>query len=267
MILSASLYSTVASILEPSVPSARRQRGAVVSTRCRCSFDAVSANAVRVVFRVQGEEPATGAQGRPRVRSELLETVLSARHSRLSGSESFLYPSVNIVASVPCTVATAQPVRAVHCAPDHYACAPPWMAIPLQWCCRQRDRRVAVLAIGRSCQGASPPLGGPFVWHGAEDVYCSAHAITRRTDVPRDSIVAVLTRTDRRNPRHRPLLRAPTRTATRRPCSMALEANRESASRHRQPWYRRKPEGWYFRIDHLPYHGSIPAATSLPSCM
>jgi len=197
------------------------------------------------------------------VRRSMLE-ALRAPNQRLTATlytESFSYPSVNIVAKVPGT----DPVRRNEYVlfsghQDHDGVRYPidgdsiWNGAD-----DNASVSVALLAIGRAWSKQPAPRSALFVWHGAEErgllgsYWHALHPV-----VPLESIVAVLNgdMIGRNNPDSAALLGAqpPHRNSTAL-AQMALAANAQVThflidSTWDRPTHR---EGWYYRSDHLPY--------------
>lgn len=254
-----------------------RRRGAaavllVADSLADAGFDAVAANAVRGRYAVD-----TGEENRPSgtqapvlwVRAAQLDRVRQARQfeARLA-SESFLYPSVNIVARVPGTdpqLRNQYVLFSAHQDHDGVRAAVDGDSI-YNGADDNATVAVAVLAIGRAFAQKPARRSALFVWHGAEErglLGSRYHA--ENPVVPRDSIVAVLNADmiGRNHPDTAALLGAnpPHRNSTDL-VAMALEANqRVSKFVIDSTWDRPEhPEGWYFRSDHLPYARlNIPA--------
>ncbi|HEX8363249.1 MAG TPA: M28 family peptidase [Longimicrobium sp.] len=195
---------------------------------------------------------------RPEVMSRLAE---DARFTADLGLESFVYPSVNVVARVP---GTDERLRGEHVLfsghQDHDGIGEPLNGDSI-WNGADDNATVSValLAIGRAFARQPGRRSALFVWHGAEERgllgsrWYSAHPT-----VPKESLVAVLNADmiGRNHPDSAGLLGAvpPHRNSTAL-VEMALDANRRVtrfAVDHSwdDPAH---PEGWYFRSDHLPY--------------
>ena len=220
------------------------------------------------------DEPGTAAPaaaGPPvfLVRPELMERLADgARFTADLGVESFVYPSVNVVARVP---GTDPRLRAEHVVfsghQDHDGIGEPVNGDSV-WNGADDNATVSValLAIGRAFARRPGRRSALFVWHGAEERgllgsrWYSAHPT-----VPKESLVAVLNgdMIGRNHPDSAALLGSipPHRNSTAL-VEMALDANRRHArfaldTTWDDPAH---PEGWYFRSDHLPYaRAGVPA--------
>lgn len=125
---------------------------------------------------------------------------------------------------------------------------------------------VAILAVGRAFVRAPGRRSALFIWHGAEERgLLGSRWFSAHPTVPRDSMVAVLNgdMIGRNTPDSAALLgvQPPHRNSSDL-VRMALAANR--AVGHfalDSTWDRPShPEGWYFRSDHLPYaRAGVPA--------
>ena len=183
-------------------------------------------------------------------------------------SESFIYPSVNVVARVPGTSARLRREYVLFSGhQDHDGVR---VAVNGDSIWNGADDNVSVsvalLAIGRAFARSPAPRGALFVWHGAEERgLIGSRWYAQHPTVPRSSIVAVLNgdMIGRNAPDSAALLGVvpPHRNSTAL-VEMALAANRRVAgfaldSTWDSPSH---PEGWYFRSDHLPYaRAGIPA--------
>jgi hypothetical protein len=183
-------------------------------------------------------------------------------------SESFVYPSVNIVGMVPGTDPALKNEYVLFSShQDHDGVRWP-IAGDSIWNGADDNATgsVALLAIARAWvkkPGKRPAL---FVWHGAEErglIGSRYHALN--PVVPRDQIVAVLNAEmmGRNSPDSASLLgvQPPHRNSTDL-VALALQANRETGKFQLDSLWDRPthPEGWYFRSDHLPYARlNIPA--------
>jgi hypothetical protein len=192
-------------------------------------------------------------------------------------SESFVYPSANVVARAP---GRDPALRGEHVLfsghHDHDGVRDPVSA--------GDDRRrgavdsvrhgaddnatvsAALLAIGRAFVRAPGRRSALFVWHGAEERgLLGSRRYAARPTVPLASIVAVLNADmiGRNAPDSAALLGAqPPHRNSRALVGMALAANaRVSRFALDTVWDRpTHPEGWYFRSDHLPYaRAGVPA--------
>jgi len=183
-------------------------------------------------------------------------------------SESFTYPSVNVVARVPGRDPALRGEHVLFSAhQDHDGVRYPvngdsiWNGAD-----DNATTSVALLAIGRAFARAPGRRSALFVWHGAEErglLGSRWHA--ERPVVPRESIVAVLNgdMLGRNHPDTAALLGAvPPHRNSAALVEMAREANaRVSRFVIDTSWDDpAHPEFWYFRSDHLPYaRAGIPA--------
>jgi hypothetical protein len=197
------------------------------------------------------------------VRRSQLEAV-RAPNQHLSAqlfTESFSYPSVNIVAKVPGTDPARRDEYVLFSGhQDHDGVRYPidgdsiWNGAD-----DNASVSVALLAIGRAWAKQPSARSALFVWHGAEErgllgsYWHALHPV-----VPLQSIVAVLNgdMIGRNNPDSAALLgvQPPHRNSTIL-ARMALEANDRVThfgidSSWDRPTHR---EGWYYRSDHLPH--------------
>jgi hypothetical protein len=253
-----------------------RMRGAVAvvlvaDSVADTAYPSVVANAARGRYSVD-----TGAENRPPanpptlwVRASELARVRQAKqlNARLQ-TESFVYPSVNVVARVPGTDPARRQEHVLFSAhQDHDGVRAPVDGDSIyNGADDNASVAVAVLAIGRAFAQQPARRSALFVWHGAEERgllgsrYHAEHPM-----VPRDSIVAVLNADmiGRNHPDTAALLgvNPPHRNSTDL-AAMALDANQQvSKFVIDSTWDRPEhPEGWYFRSDHLPYARlNIPA--------
>ena len=197
------------------------------------------------------------------VRRQMLD-ALRAPNQRLTAqlfTETFSYPSVNIVAKVPGTDPARRGEYVLFSGhQDHDGVRYPidgdsiWNGAD-----DNASVSVALLAIGRAWAKQPSARSALFVWHGAEErgllgsYWHALHPV-----VPLESIVAVLNgdMIGRNNPDSAALLgvQPPHRNSTML-ARMALEANDRVThfgidSSWDRPTHR---EGWYYRSDHLPY--------------
>jgi len=197
------------------------------------------------------------------VRRNMLDALL-APNQRLQArlfSETFTYPSVNVVAKVPGTDRARRNEYVLFSGhQDHDGVRYPidgdsiWNGAD-----DNASVSVALLAIGRAWSKQPAARSALFVWHGAEErgllgsYWHALHPV-----VPLESIVAVLNgdMIGRNNPDSAALLgtQPPHRNSTAL-ARMALDANDHVThfvidSSWDRPTHR---EGWYFRSDHLPY--------------
>ncbi len=236
------------------------------------AFDAVSANSSRGRYSVDsGDEARPNTTTAPVlwVRSRLADQVRRAQRleARLT-AESFVYPSVNVVARVQGTDPVLRNQYVLFSAhQDHDGVRAPVDGDSIyNGADDNATVAVATLAIGRAFASQPARRSALFVWHGAEERgllgsrYHAEHPV-----VPRDSIVAVLNADmiGRNHPDSASLMGAvpPHRNSTDL-VAMALEANDQVTKFViDSTWDRPEhPEGWYFRSDHLPYARlNIPA--------
>jgi hypothetical protein len=183
-------------------------------------------------------------------------------------TESFVYPSANVVAVAP----GADPaLRGEHVLfsghQDHDGSRVPVGGDSI-WNGADDNATVSVamLAIARSFVRQPGRRAALFVWHGAEERgLLGSRWYVRHPTVPRESIVAVLNgdMIGRNHPDSAALLgvRPPHRSSSDL-VAMAERANAEVSrfiidSSWDDPQH---PEGWFFRSDHLPY-----ACANIPS--
>lgn len=183
-------------------------------------------------------------------------------------TESFVYPSVNVVAMAP----GADPaLRGEHVLfsghQDHDGIR---VAVDGDSIWNGADDNatvsVAMLAIGRAFARQPGRRSALFVWHGAEERgLLGSRWFVRHPTVPRGSIAAVLNgdMIGRNHPDSAALLGTlPPHRSSGDLVEMALRAN-AATSRFAldSAWdATTHPEGWYFRSDHLPY-----ACADIPS--
>lgn len=182
--------------------------------------------------------------------------------------ESFVYPSVNVVARVPGTDPRLRDEHVLFSGhQDHDGTR---YAIDGDSIWNGADDNatvsVAMLAIGRAFAERPAPRSALFVWHGAEERgLLGSRWFASRPTVPKAGIVAVLNADmiGRNHPDSAALLGvvAPHRNSPAL-AAMAFDANRRFTrfavdTTWDTPTH---PEGWYFRSDHLPYaRAGIPA--------
>jgi hypothetical protein len=183
-------------------------------------------------------------------------------------SESFVYPSVNVVAVAPGADPALRGEYVLFSGhQDHDG-----MRVPVNgdsiWNGADDNATVSVamLAIGRAFARQPGRRSALFVWHGAEERgLLGSRWFVRHPTVPRESIAAVLNgdMIGRNHPDSAALLGVvpPHRTSTDL-VEMALRANAEvSRFALDSTWdATTHPEGWFFRSDHLPY-----ACANIPS--
>lgn len=227
----------------------------------RGAYAVDSAGAERVAPRLPVLLAPAAAAGR----------VQGARRLALAlRAESFVYPSVNVVARVPGTDARLRDEHVLfssHVDHDGVRNAVSMGAdarrgaVDSIWHGADDNATVsaALLAIGRAFVRAPGRRSALFVWHGAEERgLLGSRWYSARPTVPRASIVAVLNADmiGRNHPDTAALLgsQPPHRNSTAL-VDMALAANaRVSRFVVDSSWDRpTNPEGWYFRSDHLPY--------------
>ncbi|UYZ60932.1 M28 family metallopeptidase [Hymenobacter latericus] len=177
------------------------------------------------------------------------------------GVDSYIYPSINVIARAPGTDPT---LRAEHVLfsghHDHDGVGPAMQGDSI-WNGADDNATVSVamLAIGRAWKLNPGRRSALFVWHGAEERgLLGSRWYAEHPTVPKNSIVAVLNgdMIGRNAPDSAALLGSvpPHRNSTAL-VNMALQANNQFTkfkldNRWDDP---RHPEGWYFRSDHLPY--------------
>jgi hypothetical protein len=184
-------------------------------------------------------------------------------------ADSYVYPSVNVVAKVPGTDPKRRGEYVLFSGhQDHDGVR--WPMVPGDSIWNGADDNastsVALLAIGRAFVKHPAPRTALFVWHGAEERgLLGSRWYAAHPTVPRDSIVAVLNgdMLGRNTPDSAALLGAqpPHRNSTQL-VDMALDANAKVGHFALDTLWDRPthPENWYFRSDHLPYaRVGIPA--------
>ena len=195
--------------------------------------------------------------------------VTSARRLTLDlRAETFVYPSVNVVAKASGTDSRLRSEYVLFSGHDDHD----GVRFPVNgdsiWNGADDNASVAVamLAIGRAFVQQPARRSALFVWHGAEErgLLGSRWFVSHPT-VPLSSIVAVLNGDliGRNNPDSAALLgsQPPHRNSVAL-VQMALDANAHITkfvidSSWDRPSH---PEGWYFRSDHLPYaRAGVPA--------
>ncbi|MGI9090671.1 MAG: M28 family metallopeptidase [Gemmatimonadaceae bacterium] len=196
------------------------------------------------------------------VPAALRTRIAAARHIALDlRAESFVYPSVNVVAKVPGTDARLRDEYVLFSGhTDHDGVRFP-VAGDSIWNGADDNATVSValLAIGRAFAKQPGERSALFVWHGAEERgLLGSRWFAAHPTVPLASIVAVLNgdMIGRNNPDSAALLgsQPPHRNSVAL-VRMALDAN-DHVTRFviDSTWDRPShPEGWYFRSDHLPY--------------
>ena len=211
-----------------------------------------------------------GAMTRPRpappvllVRQAMLDRVRTAgaRIQATLTSESFVYPSVNIVATLPGSDARLKSEYVLFSAhQDHDGVRFPVDGDSI-WNGADDNATVAValLAIARAWKQQPNLRSALWVWHGAEERgLLGSRWHSMYPMVPRAQIVAVLNADmiGRNSPDSASLLgvQPPHRNSSDL-VSMALRANAITGRFTLDSLWDRPthPEGWYFRSDHLPY--------------
>jgi hypothetical protein len=217
-------------------------------------------------------EPRTPARGIPLlyVRESALDTPVSA-DARLTASiftDTFTYPSVNVVAAVPGRDPLLRAEYVLFSAhQDHDGVRYPvegdniWNGAD-----DNATTAVALLAIGRAMAARPARRSALFVWHGAEERgLMGSRWYVKHPTVPLTSIVAVLNgdMMGRNDPKTAALLGAvPPHRNSPELVQMAHDANAAVSqfavdSSWDDPQHQ---EGWYYRSDHLPYaRAGIPA--------
>ncbi|MBK8647411.1 MAG: M28 family peptidase [Gemmatimonadetes bacterium] len=218
-----------------------------------------------------------GAVTRPRAAAPVLLVrqrmigALQATGARLSAmltSESFTYPSVNIVAKLPGSDATLRNEYVLFSGhQDHDGVRFPIDGDSI-WNGADDNATVSVamLAIARAWKQQPSKRSALWVWHGAEErglLGSRWHAM--KPMVPRDQIVAVLN-ADMIGRNHLDSasllgIQPPHRNSSDL-VAHALRANQLTGRFTLDSLWDRPthPEGWYFRSDHLPYARlNIPA--------
>lgn len=197
--------------------------------------------------------------------------VAAARRLTLAlRAESFVYPSVNVVARVPGTDPARRDEHVLFSGHhDHDGVRNPVSlgadaargVVDSVWHGADDNVTVSValLAIGRAFARAPGARSALFVWHGAEERgLIGSRWYAAHPTVPRASIVAVLNADmiGRNHPDTAALLgvQPPHRNSTAL-VAMALAANAAGPRFVVDSLWDRPshPEGWYFRSDHLPY--------------
>lgn len=218
-----------------------------------------------------------GAVRRPRTQAPIMlvrrsmEQAVRAPDARLTAnlvSESFTYPSVNIVAKLPGTDQALRNEYVLYSGHQDHDGVRFNIDGDSIWNGADDNATisVAMLGIARALVKNRTKRPALFVWHGAEERgLLGSRWHSQWPVIPRDQIVAVLNgdMIGRNNPDSAALLGAqpPHRNSTDL-VELALKAN-DLTSRFALDtlWDRpTHPEGWYFRSDHLPYARlNIPA--------
>ena len=217
-------------------------------------------------------EPRLAAHGMPvlYVRESALRAPVreDARVVASIVADSFTYPSVNVVASVPGRDSRLKDEYVLFSAhQDHDGVRYPvngddiWNGAD-----DNATTAVALLAIGRAMSARPGRRSALFVWHGSEERgLMGSRWYVKHPTVPLKSIVAVLNgdMMGRNDPGTAALLGAlPPHRNSPDLVRMALDANAAVSrftvdSSWDDPNHR---EGWYYRSDHLPYaRAGIPA--------
>jgi hypothetical protein len=217
-------------------------------------------------------EPRTAPAGMPvlYVREAALggATLTGSRLEATLFTESFTYPSVNVIAKVPGTdpgLAGQYVLFSAH--QDHDGVRYPvegddiWNGAD-----DNATTSVALLAIGRAFSAKPGRRSALFIWHGAEERgLMGSRWYVKHPTVPEGSIVAVLNgdMMGRNDPETAALLGAvPPHRNSAGLVETALSANEQVSgftvdSSWDDPEHR---EGWYYRSDHLPYaRAGVPA--------
>jgi hypothetical protein len=217
-----------------------------------------------------GEQRPAGAPPVLWVRRSLLDAVRrpGVRLVAELASESFVYPSVNVVAVAPGADAALRGEYVVFGGhQDHDG-----MRVPVAgdsiWNGADDNATVSVamLAIGRAFARQPGRRSALFVWHGAEERgLLGSRWFVRHPTVPREAITAVLNgdMIGRNHPDSAALLGVlPPHRSSGDLVEMALRANAQvSRFALDSTWdATTHPEGWFFRSDHLPY-----ACANIPS--
>lgn len=229
------------------------------------SWNAVLPAMSRGLYDVEGGPNATVTSRMPVLwlHASALEKV-KATNTTLSATinvESFLYPSVNIVAIVEGTDKTLKNEYVLFSGhQDHDGVRQPYGNDSIyNGADDNASVSVAILAIARAFKKSPGKRSALFVWHGAEERgllgsrwYC-AHPT-----VATSSIVAVLNgdMIGRNHPDSAALLGAqPPHRNSSHLVTMAMDANNEGPKFKLDTLWDKPThvEGWYFRSDHLPY--------------
>ena len=185
-------------------------------------------------------------------------------------AESFVYPSVNVVAKVPGTDPALRDQYVLYSGHQDHDGVRFAVNGDSIWNGADDNASVSVglLAIGRALVRQPTRRSALFVWHGAEERgLLGSRWFVAHPTVPRSAIVAVLNADmiGRNNPDSAAILgvQPPHRNSVAL-ARAALDANaRVTKFALDTTWDRpTHPEGWYFRSDHLPY-----ARAGIPSLM
>jgi hypothetical protein len=261
------------------------QRGNALVQRGAAAVILVADSTVESAWDFQSVVSARGTYGldsvgailRPRVappvivvRPELAETVRrpGATATIDIRSESFVYPSVNIVARVTGTDPKLRDEYVLFSSHQDHDGVRSVINGDSIWNGADDNATgsVSLLAIARAFAKQPGKRSALFVWHGAEErglLGSRWHA--EHPMVPKAQIVAVLNAEmmGRNSPDSATLMgvQPPHRNSIAL-VNMALQANNETAKFLLDSLWDRPshPEGWYFRSDHLPYaRAGIPA--------
>jgi hypothetical protein len=197
------------------------------------------------------------------VREAALDGPLAA-DARLVASiftDSFEYPSVNVVAKVPGRDARLSSQYVLFSAHQDHDGERYTVNGDSIWngADDNASTAVALLAIGRAFAASPGKRSALFIWHGSEERgLMGSRWYAKHPTVPKDSIVAVLNgdMIGRNDPTTASLLGAlPPHRNSPELVQMALDANKDVSgftvdSSWDDPQHR---EGWYYRSDHLPY--------------
>lgn len=254
-----------------------RERGAaavilVADARADSAFGWLAANALRGRYSIDdgGDRGPAIAPPTLLVRPALHDIVAApgARLDARLAFDSFVFPSVNVVARAPgadAAVAHEHVLFSAHLDHDGVrhdeAGDTIWNGAD-----DNATTAVALLAIGRAFAREPARRSALFVWHGAEEKgLFGSRWYAERPTIPRDDIVATLNgdMLGRNSPDSAALLGVipPHRNSTDL-VRMALAANQAVAGFAVDSTWDRAThrEGWYFRSDHLPYaRAGIPA--------
>jgi hypothetical protein len=247
-------------LVSDSVAEGEFDRVGTILARGRYNVDSADAGAIAV------QPPVLW------VRRAMLDQLRGGT-ARLSASlvaESFVYPSVNVVAKVPGTDPARRDEYVLFSGhQDHDG-----VRFPIEgdsiWNGADDNASVSVgmLAIARAWAARPGARSALFVWHGAEERgLLGSRWFVAHPTVPRSAIAAVLNADmiGRNSPDSAALLgsQPPHRNSTGL-VAMALAANAKvTRFAIDSSWDRpTHPEGWYFRSDHLPY-----ARAGVPSLM
>ncbi|HLM68779.1 MAG TPA: M28 family peptidase, partial [Longimicrobium sp.] len=235
-------------------------------------FDVTGAAMLRGRYALAdaGEQRPTGAPPVLWLRGGMADAVRrpGTRLVAELASESYVYPSVNVVAVAPGADAALRGEYVLFGGhQDHDG-----MRVPVAgdsiWNGADDNATVSVamLAIGRAFARQPGRRSALFVWHGAEERgLLGSRWFVRHPTVPRESITAVLNgdMIGRNHPDSAALLGVlPPHRSSGDLVEMALRANAQvSRFALDSTWdATTHPEGWFFRSDHLPY-----ACANIPS--